>query len=199
MSSKEFEAALEEVRLLVQERDEEPPHVEHVSNLALQIFDQTQTLHGFHEVERWMLHAAALLHDIGWAEAVEGRKHHKISARMIRQHPWKRVPKAWITQIACIARYHRRALPRDKHRGFAELSGEDRERVMKLAAILRVADGLDRAHLRRVQRVRTRISSEQVTLMLEGASDLREEIKGATRKADLFEVAYGRALEIEKV
>ena len=45
--------------------------------------------------------------------------------------------------IGCVARYHRRGLPTLKHEAFAALSAPDQRVVRRLAAILRVADGLD--------------------------------------------------------
>ncbi len=52
--------------------------------------------------------------------------------------------------IALIARYHRKSAPKPSTRGFAALSPDDQNVVRVLAAILRVAIGLDRSHDGRV-------------------------------------------------
>ena len=49
--------------------------------------------------------------------------------------------------IANVARYHRGAPPKRKHRNYGILDRALRRRIRKLAAILRVADGLDRGHI----------------------------------------------------
>src|SRR5436190_382548 len=56
-------------------------------------------------------------------------------------------------EIACIARYHRRALPSVSHEEFAALNRSARKRVSALAALLRIADALDWNHDGRVQRL----------------------------------------------
>ncbi len=53
--------------------------------------------------------------------------------------------------VANVARYHRSARPKLKHKGFAALDPDDREIVTRLAAILRLADGLDRSHTNAVE------------------------------------------------
>src|SRR5437773_12279482 len=51
---------------------------------------------------------------------------------------------------ACIARYHRRALPSTSHEEYAILDRDARKRVSALAALLRIADALDYSHDGRV-------------------------------------------------
>jgi exopolyphosphatase / guanosine-5'-triphosphate,3'-diphosphate pyrophosphatase len=189
-----FDTALAEVEVLMFEKDEEPPHVQHVANLALQLFDETKILHQYAGEERWMLHAASLLHDIGWS--VSGSRHHKIAAQMIRDHPWKFVPREWAEQVACMVRYHRRSPPAAHHRHYMALPHEQKLRVGRMSALLRVADGLDRGHLSRVKQVKVQIESEKVHLKITGASDLETEISAARKKADLFRIVYRKELEI---
>ena len=52
--------------------------------------------------------------------------------------------------IALIARYHRKSAPKPSHREFAGLTPENQAVVRVLAALLRVAIGLDRRHEARV-------------------------------------------------
>ena len=112
--------------------------------LALRLFDELQPLHGLGATERFWLHCAGLLHDIGW---IEGRKgHHKTALRMILTTPDLPFERREREIIGCVARYHRRGLPTLKHEAFAALSAPDQRVVRRLAAILRVADGLDRTH-----------------------------------------------------
>ncbi len=166
---------LMEVRVLMRQREHEPQHVEHVATLALQLFDGLAALHGLGLEERFLLHAAALLHDIGWSLAKDGKRHHKLSARIIMEHPWPTIPPDMVHRMACIARYHRKSPPRAHHTLFAMLSDGDRNQVRKLAALLRIADGLDRPHLQRVRQVEARIVPEGVTLRLEVTKALKVE------------------------
>src|SRR6266849_6502511 len=51
-----------------------------------------------------------------------------------------------LDEIACIARYHRRALPNISHEEYATLSRSARKRVSALAALVRITDALDWSH-----------------------------------------------------
>jgi exopolyphosphatase/guanosine-5'-triphosphate,3'-diphosphate pyrophosphatase len=96
--------------------------------------------------------------------------------------------------VANVARYHRGAAPRGSHKGYAALDRGLRRRIKKLAAILRVADGLDRGHAGAVSDIRahlTRSQLEIVALPTEGAHDLRLEIWGACRKSELLAEVLG--------
>ena len=126
--------------------DWDVPHCRKVGHLAVTLFDQLTALHNLGAPERDLLEAAALLHDIGWT--VSHDKHHKHTYRLIQENR-QRLSSFTATEVvlvANIARYHRKSLPALKHEAFATLPAADREVVRKLAALLRIADGLDRPH-----------------------------------------------------
>src|SRR2546427_5916351 len=137
-------AALEEVFELMRAMESQPVHVSHVTNLALQLFDSLTPLHGLGERERLLLEAAGFLHDIGHQFDHLKTGHHNESARLIREHPWKSFTPDEVTVIALVARYHRKAMPEMTHVEFAALPGTHRRLVQHLAALLRLADALDR-------------------------------------------------------
>jgi exopolyphosphatase/guanosine-5'-triphosphate,3'-diphosphate pyrophosphatase len=91
--------------------------------------------------------------------------------------------------IANIARYHRKSHPKIKHEGFGRLSPEDQKVVASLAAILRIADGLDRTHSAAIADLRCRITGKSVNVSLRRAnsSPIELELWGAERKKELFE------------
>ena len=174
-------------------------HCVHVSRLATMLFDQLQPLHELGMTERDILAAAALLHDIGWT--ITGAKHHKLSADLIRQNA-AQLPgfsPVEVELIANVARYHRKALPALKHEPFAALSPREQSVVKQLAALLRVADGLDRPHLQAVRSLTCRRDDRSVEVTLEVNGSATEHVEGARRKCDLFEIAYGRPVEFRFV
>src|SRR5207245_2084802 len=97
---------------------------------------------------RTMLSAAALLHDVGYHIAHES--HHKHSLYLIRNSELTGFSEAERDVIANAARYHRGSEPKDRHEAFAALNQTDKDTVIKLAAILRIADALDRRHDSRI-------------------------------------------------
>ena len=122
----------------------EPQHMRQVAKLAVLLFDKLTPLHRLCDEDRFLLEAAAIVHDVGFPQ--DEAKHHKRSFSLIMSHTFPGVTPLQQKIIALLARYHRKAEPKMKHKAFASLSDEERMRVEKLAAILRIADGLDRSH-----------------------------------------------------
>ena len=96
--------------------------------------------------------------------------------------------------IALAARHHRKVEPRREHRLKRLLSKGDRRRVRYLAAIVRIADALDRTHARLVRAVRCSIAARTVEIRIDADGDPELEIWAARRKGDLFEELAGRKL-----
>jgi exopolyphosphatase/guanosine-5'-triphosphate,3'-diphosphate pyrophosphatase len=95
-----------------------------------------------------------------------------------------------------VARYHRGAMPKRKHESYARLSPDDQRRVRQMAAILRLAGGLDRSRTQQVRDVVTRATDGQVTLDVVAEQDPQTDIWGAERRTELFEKAFGLPVEI---
>ena len=63
--------------------------------------------------------------------------------------------------------------------------------VRKLAALLRLADAMDREHRQKVTGVMAQVRGRQLRLALEGEGDLLLEGWALKRKSDLFKETYG--------
>jgi exopolyphosphatase/pppGpp-phosphohydrolase len=175
--------------------DSEERHSRQVCKLALELFDQLHALHQLGAAERCWLQAAALLHDIGWSQA--GQAHHKASLRLILQEPMPGWSDEELLIIANVARYHRKSPPRAKHRHFAKLSGRQQETVVKLASLLRLADGLDCLHDSCVQQIVCTITEQQVSLTLSIAGNAATAVDGLERKKELFEEHFKKKIMVE--
>ncbi len=168
----------------------EERHARHVSTLALRLFDQTKRLHRMGTREREFLEAAALLHEIGLF--LSHSQHHHHSYYLIRNAELLGYTENEKEIIANIARYHRKGHPKFKHEGFARLSPNEQRSVTKLAAILRVADGLDRSHTSAILDIKCKRTARGLTIHLQPANgtSVEMEIWGAERKKDLFEETF---------
>ncbi|MEI8134054.1 MAG: Ppx/GppA phosphatase family protein [bacterium] len=183
------------VRHLAEMCNYEQVHCDHISDLALSIFDQTKKLHCLGDEERKYLHYAAILHDIGYH--ISHTEHHLHSYYIISHADLLGFTNEEVLIIANIARYHRKSHPKLKHEGFAALhTDEHRDLVRKLASILRIAEGFDRGNIGIVRSVKTTLSRNSVEFKLKrkhnAPRDLELEIWGAERKKMLFEEVYGR-------
>ena len=164
-------------------------HAEQVARLALSLFDQTRMVHRLGDEERGLLQAAALLHDVG--SFVSYNRHHKHSYYLIYHADIPGFTDRERELIATIARYHRRSPPKDRHEVFALLSLEERIVVRRLAAILRVADGLDRGHRRHVRSIQVHRRGARLVVEVEADEGAELEVWSAQQKSDLLEEVCG--------
>src|SRR4029079_3990279 len=132
----------------------EQPHSSHVQKLSLVLFDAIGERLGCTKEERDILSDAALLHDSGYHISYE--RHHKHSYHLILHADLLGMSPSDQVVIANIARYHRGSAPKKKHRNFGMLEKSLRERIKRLSAILRVADGFDRGHVSAVADLKVR-------------------------------------------
>jgi exopolyphosphatase/guanosine-5'-triphosphate,3'-diphosphate pyrophosphatase len=169
-------------------------HAEAVARWALKLFDDLSHVHRLPVELAGVFEISALLHDIGHVVNVNG--HHKHSCYLIQSSPLLGLTDRERRLAACIARYHRKSFPKLEHPEFAVLSPEDRGIVTKLAAIIRLADACDCGHSRAVRSVRTKVRGRSLELCLRGDGDLLLERWALSRKADLFEHAYGMNVSV---
>ncbi|MEC4889584.1 MAG: Ppx/GppA phosphatase family protein [Nitrospira sp.] len=171
-------------------------HSRHVADLALRLFDQTTPLHGLGEPDRQWLEYAALLHDIGYL--INPRQHHKHAYYLIKHSDLGGLTADEIDVVANVARYHRRALPTIKHEGFHALTPKLRRTVRMLAALLRVADALDRTHFSVVQSVTVKIG-QALTIAVTVSGDAEMELWTANQRTDLMEQVFRRRVQFIEV
>lgn len=172
-------------------------HSRHVASIALALFDRLEELHGLDREARFQLQIASTLHDIGW---LKGQKeHHKVAMEFILGLDGVIPDERERILIASVARYHRKADPDDSHPFFERLSPGDRETVRKLAAILRIADGLDWTHSSVVKGVECLVGDGAVTVLCSTSGDAGAERARALEKGALFEKVFGKKLDIEWV
>jgi exopolyphosphatase/guanosine-5'-triphosphate,3'-diphosphate pyrophosphatase len=165
-------------------------HALQVSRLAGSLFDQLVKVHRMGPAERRMLLAAAVLHDIG--AFVGYKKHHKHSLYLIANSEVPELTQRETDIVANLARYHRKGVPAEHHLAFTALPADDRERVVKLASLLRIADALDREHLQAVRGVTAKVTrGGKLKLELDADGDLLLERWALRRKADLFAATFG--------
>jgi exopolyphosphatase/guanosine-5'-triphosphate,3'-diphosphate pyrophosphatase len=161
-------------------------HGQLVSRLAGQLFDDMVEVHGFGDRDRLLLRAASVLHDVGDFVRYDG--HHKHSFYIIQNSDIIGLTPDERAIVANIARYHRKSPPDPSHPNFRDLDKDARGKVRGLAAILRIADALDREHLGKVKSVRAKVDSHKGKLLLtvEGEEDRELEEWTVRAKSELL-------------
>ncbi len=191
------EARERSVREFAERCHYEEGHSTQVRRLALRLFDAFGARLGCSQAERQTLADAALLHDVGYH--INYDRHHKHSYHLILHAELLGIAPAEQVVIANVARYHRGAPPKRKHRNFSGLDEELRDRIVRLSAILRVADGFDRGHVSAVGELGVRFLQRAIRITprpATGAAQLRLELWGAHRKSQLLAELAGVPVEI---
>ncbi len=170
-------------------------HARQVARLSLDLFDATAEMHGLGRHERELLELGALLHDIGEHVSVEG--HDKHTAYLIQHGRLRGFSPNEVAVLASLGRFHRRGQPKLSFEPLASLSASRRERVLKLTALLRVADGLDRSHAGAVDTIDVKVEPGAVRLLVHARGDVDLELWGLRRKRELFERVFGIPLVLE--
>jgi exopolyphosphatase / guanosine-5'-triphosphate,3'-diphosphate pyrophosphatase len=168
------------------------PHARQVARLAARLFDELHGEHGLASRDRLLLEVAALLHDIGIFVSL--RAHHKHSQYLLTAAEIFGLASEDQVLVGNVARYHRRGLPQKTHLPYMELDREDRVRVNKLAAILRVANALDAEHMQKITDLAVRREDDHWVLEVDGAGDLTMERLAVTSRADLLAQVFGHDL-----
>lgn len=171
------------------------PHGRKVAEHAVSLFDQLQKEHGLGEKSRRRLETGALLHDIG--QFISYRKHHKHSFYLVTNSDLSALSNRDIRIVALLTRYHRRSEPKEEHEEYMDLSGDEKEEVKRLSAILRIADALDREHRGRVDEVRIKVKKGRATLKISRHDDILLEEWALKRKSSFFEKVYGLKLRVD--
>ena len=174
----------------------EVAHARHVADLAVWLFDHLQEEHGLSRRHRLLLEVAALVHEVGGF--VSNRAHHKHSYYLISNAEVFGLGRDELQIVALVARYHRRAVPKPTHLEYVNLPRDRRTVVSKLAALLRVADALDRGHAQSVRDLACELRTEEFVIRVPGTADLNLERRAVETKADLFEDVYGLHVRLER-
>ncbi len=183
------------VHALARRFGEEAGHEHHVANLALQLFDALAEVHRFEPADRDVLFAAALVHDVG--RAIAASAHHKHGAYIVRNAGLPGWRGEEIELIAALVRYHRKAMPKPAHVEWMTAAPAVRSKIEGLAAVLRIADGLDRRHLAVVSSLAATTAAGNVHLVLDALQDVSPEIEGARYKSDLFVRAFATTVSFQ--
>jgi exopolyphosphatase/guanosine-5'-triphosphate,3'-diphosphate pyrophosphatase len=171
-------------------------HAWQVAALSAQIFKALEKEYRLDPRLGFLLKVAALLHDIG--TFISARSHHKHSMYLISNGDLFGLAREAVTLIALTARYHRRALPSPAHEEYNSLSQDDRIAVSKMAAILRIADALDRNHLQQPRELACSLEKDRFIITVNNTEDLTVERLAVKEKGVLFEDVYGLPVEIKE-
>jgi exopolyphosphatase / guanosine-5'-triphosphate,3'-diphosphate pyrophosphatase len=172
-------------------------HGRQVANLALKLFDATALVLGLPENGRELLEYSALLHDIG--HAIDHDRHNRHSYYLIKNAELLGFDSLEIEVIALAARGHRKQGAQLESPELRSLSAPKRRLVRGLAAILRVADALDRSHFGFVKKIDVTYSPGRLEIEVGSAREKADlELWTCERRTDLLAKLLDRRVILQQ-
>ena len=169
--------------------EQDQRHAEHVRELSLQLFDRLQPVHHLPAESRVLLEAAAMLHDVG--HTISHKGHHKHGEYLTMNGDIPGLEGRERAIVAAAVRYHnRKAEPASHHISYSVLNRDDKQLALRLAGILRIAEGLDHSHRQRVSGISATFQRHAAAIRVAGKGDFTEDVRDATRGAGLFEKEF---------
>src|ERR1039457_5223219 len=166
-----------------------------VADISNLLFTALQPLHGLPPGCGKLLEAAAHLHDVG--HFVSAVSHHKHSCYVVSNSDMAGFTDRERMLIAALCRYHRKSMPNPLHSLYLALSLEERNTLLMMIPILRMADNLDRSREQRIQAVDCRLrDGGEVVLQVRATGDIDLEQWAAERAGEAFQQIYNRPISV---
>jgi exopolyphosphatase/guanosine-5'-triphosphate,3'-diphosphate pyrophosphatase len=186
-----IDARKHSVAALAQKFEGANAHGQTVAKLAGQIFDATVEALELPAHAREILEYAALLHDIG--HTIDHDRHNRHSYYLIKNADLFGFTPDEIESIAQVARGHRKQGAKVDSPELYSLPEDKRRMVRALAAILRVADGLDRTHFGVVKNVHLSYAPGKLYIDADSGSERADlELWTCEKRVDLLAKLLGR-------
>jgi exopolyphosphatase/guanosine-5'-triphosphate,3'-diphosphate pyrophosphatase len=187
-------APIEDLRLrsvvqLLDKLQEYGPHPRHVAFLAMTLWDHLRRAHRLPPETRDLLHYAGLLHDVGAVLNFDNHAEH--SAYVIRNGNLRGLSAQEVQMVACVARYHAKGRPGKDDTDYRALPKPARRAVQWLAALLRIAEGLDRSHYQLIRGLRVARRGARFAILVTARRDARLELWAARRRTGLLAELLG--------
>ena len=144
-------------------------HGEHVAQLGIELLHSIAKHYEVDTSLERLVRAAGLLTRAG--NAISYSRYHLHSYYIIRNADLVGFTDDEVEVIAQAARYHRKGTPKASHAAFSQLSLDRQHDVELIAAILRVATGLDRSHDQSISGVKSVVLRQGIlTIAVQSAS-----------------------------
>ncbi len=164
-------------------------HADFVRTMSLRIYNAMQNELGLGEQEKIILEVSAILHDIGMF--IRAQDHNFHSKYIIQNSEIFGLSHDEKDLVALISSFHKGNQTPQDDQAFKLLPRSSRLTILKLTAILRVADALDRSHQQKLTNFTVNFTKDCITFRVKGYNNLTLEKLALAEKGDLFENVFG--------
>lgn len=172
-------------------------HAKKVVDFSMLIFDRLNKVHGLDTRHKLLLQIASILHDIG--KFVNLRQHYFYSYRLILSTDIFGLSEEEKRIVAYTTYHHAKDFFGQPNEGMLPVNRQQLSVVAKLAAILRLADALDRSYTQKINSCKISLKNDEMQITVTAKQDLSLERWTLEDKSVLFGDVFGiRPVLIEK-
>ncbi|QLC49467.1 CYTH domain-containing protein [Methanolobus zinderi] len=186
---------------LLNDYDVERNHARKVTENSLALFDELISVHRLDPDLRDTMIMAALVHDVGVTTDVKG--HHKAGRDILLRQSPAEIPFPLYLILPWTTFLHKKKIHEDKlaklfvKKKFSALPQKMRDDILRMAAILRIADGMDYSRMDSViSNIETR--NKDVIIEIKGPGS-EIDARRAEKKSDLWGLVLDRAVKFRPV
>lgn len=158
------------------------------------IFNELAKQHQLTGRDLLILEGATVLHDIG--KFVNLREHYKTSYELINNSSIFGYSEEDQKKVAILSYFHSRKEPTLEHKYFSQYTDSEKIKLIKLCAILRVADALDRSHKQHIKDISVKISGNTMVFEVPITEEPLIERWAFDKKSGLFSEVFGLSLKL---
>jgi hypothetical protein len=168
-------------------------HARHVVAQALTLFDAAMDVHRLTADDRTLLEAAGLVHNVAFS--TDPARHDERGRDILLSQPIQGFSDDERRVLACVVAFHRKRVHANREPAYTSLSQELRHEALALAAILRVADGLDSTKSHATTITDVQVQPEEIVVTVDGP-DARDAARQSQIKADLWNQVFTTPIRI---
>ncbi len=168
-------------------------HARHVAALALQLFDATLNIHRTPNAVRPLLEAAALVHNLAYE--LDRPNHSQRGRDILLAQPIRGLSDDERGLLACVTAFHHKKVLPESEPAYRRLPQEMQYDALAMAAVFRIADGLDASRSQTTQIVGVQVAPQDVLIVVQGPQAQNDAIQ-AQRKADLWNQVFTTQLRV---